>query len=162
MKFTPGYWKCRDGSKAEVFKEADERLWGRHFERNGLCVPRTWMPTGNSTGQDMMVYDSDLVSPWKDEPETVTAWANIYAERIFCCESEREADEYACKSRIACRRITYTPGKVLSEREALKEASITYAACDDFSHGIRMETACKAYLAAWKQGRVWDSTPEDA
>lgn len=52
---------------------------------------------------------------WRIKPELITVWINVYPDyfHIVRYENKEEADKVASPYRIACTKLTYTPGEGL-------------------------------------------------
>lgn len=195
QELKPGFYRCRDGSRAEVFKEADGKLWGRLRLRDGSWSSEDWDLHGCYM-PDHRVYRVDLVAPWQDEPK------DAYAElRARCIEVGldpntllRRPEELLEQARPEAvtgiawisydpernlrwlintnkvpldemrsyRRITFTLGKVMGREDLCQVVADAYLKESKLmGGGGNLMKICEAFLEAWKQGRCWDSTPED-
>lgn len=140
--FRPGYYKCRDGSKAEVFAERGGRLFGIHENEAKIWAINGWL---DEHGTPSVI---DLISPWPTEPEKVELMINIYKTGM-CVDDGESTDNYYASEIIDCRHITYTKGVRKSEDECV---SLALANWTNFRDMVNV------YLAAYRIGRVWDST----
>lgn len=150
--FKPGFYKCRDGSKAEIFAERGGRLFGIHENEAKIWAINGWL---DEHGTPSVI---DLISPWPIEPERVLGWCNLYHNAMSLFEYKQNADNAASLDRIDCRHITYTKGERKNEVECADIAHNEFIRGGYSTHSINQ--AFKTYLAAYRIGRVWDSSEE--
>ena len=71
-QFSPGFWRMRNGEKAEVFAERDGNLFGRI--KNEAA---DWQGTGHFY-DDYEPNGLDLLSPWVEAEKPFECWMNRY------------------------------------------------------------------------------------
>lgn len=73
----PGFYRTRNGGKAEVFAMRDGFLWGRIIYGDSTFRSYSWRENGIEDGPH------DLIAPWTEPRKPRDAWLNIYSDGIY-------------------------------------------------------------------------------
>ena len=102
----PGFYKTRDGRKAEVAG----RLTGEYiFPWLGLLSDATISWTDYGLERDFIDHPADLIAPWT-EPKKGTVWVNVYDDHFMTYTTRDYADRHAVSGRLACVSVNWTEG----------------------------------------------------
>lgn len=148
-KFPPGFYRMRNGEKAEVFAERDGALFGRI---TGL--PTIWRADGC-----LLIGESDphdLISPWTEERKPLSLWVCQTKGGDWVASSVRAAIEARLeRTGPAIRMIEATP--LTDAAGAMYEALFEAEACvsivqprSDTAEYRRILDAARAALAKAK------------
>ncbi len=112
ITLTPGFWRQRDGGKAEVLAVRGDKAYGVDSDGDPMCWRMHGVVRVGAGGSE-----NDLIAPWV-EPLVLDCWQNVYPyTRWDCFPTKESADEVAGADRLSCRHLRYIDGKVIDITE---------------------------------------------